>query len=431
MKVLVIGGGAREHAIVWKLSQSPKINKIFCAPGNAGIADIAECVDIKAEDVDGLLKFALANKIDITVVGPETALVKGVVDLFEQKGLRIFGPNKKAAQLEGSKAFSKDFMKKYNIPTARYKSFNSIEKAIAELPSFHLPVVIKADGLAAGKGVIIAQTRQDAVEAIYGIIGDQKFGEAGKTIVVEEFLQGKEVSVLAFIDGNIAVPMVSAQDYKRVYDGDKGLNTGGMGAVSPALHYNIEAEEAVDIEIIHRTVDALKTEGINFKGILYFGIMLTDNGPKLLEYNVRFGDPETEVILPRLQSDLFDLMNCVVDGTLDEADIKWSKEKAVCVVMASGGYPEEYELGCEISGIEPTIEEAMIFHAGTKHVDSKLVTAGGRVLVVSTLGENYELARNKAYAMVKKINFKNQHYRTDIAKPRHPELAEGSSKKQA
>jgi phosphoribosylamine---glycine ligase len=415
MKVLVIGGGAREHAIVWKLSQSPKINKLFCAPGNVGIAELAECIDIKAEDVDGLLKFALANKIDLTVVGPETALVKGVVDLFEQKGLRIFGPNKKSAQLEGSKAFSKDFMKKYNIPTARYKSFNSIEKAIEQLPSFHLPVVIKADGLAAGKGVIIAQTRQDAVEAIYGIIGEQKFGEAGKTIVVEEFLQGKEVSVLAFADGNIAVPLVSAQDYKRVQDGDKGLNTGGMGAVSPALHYNSEAEKAVTKEIIHRTVDALKMEGIDFKGILYFGIMLTDNGPKLLEYNVRFGDPETEVILPRLQSDLVDIMNCVIDGTLDEADIKWSKEKAVCVVMASGGYPEEYEIGCKIGGTEPAIEDAMIFHAGTKHVDNKLVTAGGRVLVVSTLGENYELARNKAYAAIKKISFQNQHFRTDIA----------------
>jgi phosphoribosylamine--glycine ligase len=416
MKVLVIGGGAREHAIVWKLSQSPQISKLFCAPGNAGIADMAECLDINAEDIDGLLEFALKNKIDLTVVGPETALVKGVVDLFEQNGLRIFGPRGKAAQLEGSKVFSKDFMKKHKIPTARYRTYNSMENAIVELSQFDLPIVIKADGLAAGKGVIIAQTRQEAVDSIRGIMGDGKFGEAGKTIVVEEFLQGKEVSVLAFADGNIAVPMASAQDYKRAQDGDKGLNTGGMGAVSPALHYSTEAEEAVRIEIINRTVHALKTEGIEFKGILYFGIMLTVNGPKLLEYNVRFGDPETEVILPMLQSDLVDIMNSVIDGTLDKADIRWSKEKAVCVVMASGGYPEKYDVGYEISGIKSSIEEAIIFHAGTKLLDNKLVTAGGRVLVICALGENYEVARNKVYTAVDKISFLNVHYRKDIGK---------------
>lgn len=416
MKVLVIGGGAREHAIVWKLSQSPQISKLFCAPGNAGIADMAECLDINAEDIDGLLEFALKNKIDLTVVGPETALVKGVVDLFEQNGLRIFGPSGKAAQLEGSKVFSKDFMKKHKIPTARYRTYNSMENAIVELSQFDLPIVIKADGLAAGKGVIIAQTRQEAVDSIRGIMEDGKFGEAGKTIVVEEFLQGKEVSVLAFADGNIAIPMTSAQDYKRAQDGDKGLNTGGMGAVSPALHYNTEAEEAVRIEIINKTVHALKTEGIEFKGILYFGIMLTAKGPKLLEYNVRFGDPETEVILPRLQSDLVDIMNSVIDGTLDKADIRWSKEKAVCVVMASGGYPEKYDVGYEISGIKSSIEEAIIFHAGTKLVDNKLVTAGGRVLVICALGENYEAARNKVYTAVDKINFLNVHYRKDIGK---------------
>ena len=415
MKVLVIGGGAREHAIVWKLSQSPKIDKLFCAPGNAGIADIAECIDINAEDMDGLLKFALENKIDLTVVGPETALVKGVVDLFNQNNLRIFGPNKKAAQLEGSKAFAKDFMKKHKIPTARYKNYNSIEKAIIELPHFSLPIVVKADGLAAGKGVIIAQTRQEAVEAIYGIMGDGKFGEAGKTIVIEEFLQGKEVSVMAFADGNIAVSMVSAQDYKRAQDGDKGLNTGGMGAVSPALYYSTKAEAIVKTEIIDRTVLALKEEGIDFKGILYFGIMLTDNGPKLLEYNARFGDPETEVVLPRLQSDLFDIMNSVIDGKLDKTDINWSNEKAVCVVMASGGYPEKYNVGNEISEIGSTLEESTIFHAGTKLIDNKLVTAGGRVLVISALGENYESARSNAYTAISKIRFQNQHYRTDIA----------------
>jgi phosphoribosylamine--glycine ligase len=348
-------------------------------------------------------------------VGPETSLVKGVVDLFEQNGLCIFGPNRNAAQLEGSKAFSKDFMKKYKIPTARYKTYSGIENAIAELPHFNLPIVIKADGLAAGKGVIIAHTRQEAVEAIYGIMGDGKFGEAGKTVVIEEFLQGKEVSVLAFVDGNIAVPMVSAQDYKRAQDGDKGLNTGGMGAVSPALYYSVAAEETVRTEIINRTVLALKTEGINFKGILYFGIMLTDDGPKLLEYNVRFGDPETEVILPRLQSDMVDIMLKVIEGKLDKADIKWSKEKAVCIVMASGGYPEKYDVGFEINGIKSALEASTIFHAGTKLVDDKLVTAGGRALVVSALGKDYESARSNAYAMIKRINFRNQHYRTDIA----------------
>jgi phosphoribosylamine--glycine ligase len=414
MKVLVIGSGAREHAIVWKLSQSPQISKLFCAPGNAGIADLAECVDIKAEDIEGMLKFALENKIDLTFVGPEVALVKGVVDLFERNGLRIFGPNKKAAQLEGSKIFAKDFMNKHNIPTARYKTYNNFEKAIAELKDFDLPMVIKADGLAAGKGVIIAQTRQEAVEAIVEIMSDKKFGEAGKTIVVEEFLQGKEVSVLAFIDGNVSIPMVSAQDYKRAQDGDKGLNTGGMGAVSPALHYSLEVEKLVNSEIIQKTLEALKTEGILYKGVLYFGLMLTKDGPKVLEFNVRFGDPETEVLLTRLQSDLLDIAWAVVDGELDQADIKWSDEKAVCVVMASGGYPEEYVVGCEIMGIETAEAEAKVFHAGTKRVDNKLVTAGGRVLVISALGASYEAARNKAYSAAEKISFKNAHYRKDI-----------------
>ena len=415
MKVLVIGSGAREHGIVWKLSQSPKISKLFCAPGNAGIAAIAECVDIKPDNIDRLLEFALKNKIGLTVVGPEIALVKGVVDLFEQNGLRIFGPNKKAAQLEGSKMFAKDFMQKHKIPTARYETYSNFEKAIAGLQQFDLPIVIKVDGLAAGKGVIIAQNRQEAVEAIYDIMGDKKFGEAGKTIVIEEFLQGKEVSVLAFVDGNIAVPMVSAQDYKRAQDGDKGLNTGGMGAVSPALYYSSELEELVNIDIVNKTMNALKAEGIDYKGVLYFGIMLTEEGPKLLEFNVRFGDPETEVLLPRLLSDLFDIASSVVDGTLAEIDIKWSIEKAVCVVMASGGYPEEYEIGCEIIGIEEAKEDITIFHAGTKVEDNKLVTAGGRVLVISALGEDYEAARSKAYAAIKKISFDKKHYRTDIA----------------
>ncbi|OGO78354.1 MAG: phosphoribosylamine--glycine ligase [Clostridiales bacterium GWB2_37_7] len=415
MKVLIIGSGAREHGIAWKLSQSPKQPKLFCAPGNAGIADIAECVDIKPEEIDRLLEFALENTIDLTIVGPEVALVKGVVDAFEQKGLRIFGPNKKAAQLEGSKVFAKEFMQKYKIPTARHRTYNNFESAIAELQYFDLPIVIKVDGLAAGKGVVIAQNRQEAVEAIYDIMGEKKFGDAGNTIVIEEFLLGKEVSVLAFVDGKTIVPMASAQDYKRALDGDKGLNTGGMGAVSPAFYYSSKAEESVCSEIIAKTMEALKAEDIIYKGVLYFGIMLTVDGPKVLEFNVRFGDPETEVILPRLKSDLLDIFNLVVEGKLDSAEIEWSKDNAVCVVMSSGGYPEEYQVGYEIIGIDAAKEAARIYHAGTKFEDGKFVTAGGRVLVISALGEDYHAARSQAYEAIKKISFQNQHYRTDIA----------------
>jgi phosphoribosylamine--glycine ligase len=415
MRVLVIGGGAREHAIAYKLSQSPSLTKLFCAPGNAGIADLAECVDIKPEETDRLLDFALENKIDLTIVGPEAALVLGLVDKFQQNGLRIFGPDKKAAQLEGSKVFSKNFMQKYKIPTARYRTYSSFETAVADLQYFDLPIVIKVDGLAAGKGVIIAQSRQEAVEVIYDIISDKKFGSAGNTIVIEEFLQGREVSVLAFVDGNTMTPMVSAQDYKRALEGDKGLNTGGMGAVSPAFYYTSEAEETVALEIINKTMAALIAEGLNYKGVLYFGIMLTSEGPKVLEFNVRFGDPETEVILPRLKSDLLELFNLVVEGKLDTAEIEWSQETAVCVVMTSGGYPEEYQVGCEINGIEEAKEYAMIYHGGTRFADGSLETAGGRVLVMSALGADANAARSKVYTSIGKISFQNQQFRTDIA----------------
>lgn len=416
MKVLVIGSGAREHALVWKLCQSSKLTEIYCAPGNAGIADIAKCIDIQVEDIENLLNFALDNKIDLTVVGPEAALVKGVVDLFEQNGLRIFGPNKSGARLEGSKAFSKDFMQKYKIPTARYKTYCHFEKALLELNYFNMPVVIKVDGLAAGKGVIIAQNRQEAVEAIYDIMETKKFGSAGETIVIEEFLEGREVSLLAFVDGNTAVPMVSAQDYKRALDGDVGLNTGGMGAVSPAFYYSDEAEALVKTEIIDRTIKGLIAEGIQYKGVLYFGLMLTSDGPKVLEYNVRFGDPETEVIMPRLQSDLLEIMDLVVDGKLHQADVQWTKQAAVCVVMASGGYPETYQTGHVISGIEAAEEKAIVFHAGTSQEKDALVTAGGRVLVLSALGETYTDARSNVYEAVNSVSFNKQHYRTDIAK---------------
>lgn len=416
MKVLVIGNGAREHAIVWKLKQSPKVDKIYCAPGNAGIVGLAECIDISVDKVQELKSFALHNKIDLTVVGPELPLTLGIVDVFEENGLRIFGPNKKAAQLEGSKAYAKDFMHKYQIPTAKYKVYTELQKAVEELQYFALPVVIKADGLAAGKGVIVAQNRQEAVDAIYGMMGNSKFGKAGSRIVIEEYLVGKEVSMLAFMDGKTTIPMTSAQDYKRALDGDDGLNTGGMGAISPSLYYSADVEAVVKREILVRTVDALKAEGIKYKGVLYFGLMLTNNGPKVLEFNVRFGDPETQVILPRLQSDLLEVFDCIIDEKLEQMKIEWTDQKAVCVVMASGGYPEEYDTGYEIHGLNKTSSDICAFHAGTKAEQDRIETAGGRVLTISSLGSSYQEAHNRAYEAISKISFHNMHFRKDIGK---------------
>ncbi|HYE80928.1 MAG TPA: phosphoribosylamine--glycine ligase [Clostridia bacterium] len=418
MKVLVIGSGGREHAIVWKLAQSKLVDKVYCAPGNGGISGLAECVDIKADDLEGLLNFAQNKKIGLTVVGPEAPLNLGIVDCFERNGLRIFGPGLKGAMLEGSKAFSKDFMIRNGIPTAAYKIYYDPEKAKQEIDGFGYPVVIKADGLAAGKGVIIAQDREEACTAIDDILTAKKFGEAGHRIVVEEFINGREASILAFVDGKTAVPMVSAQDYKRALDNDGGLNTGGMGAVSPAFHYDEKTAAAVERDIIKRTVDALRAEGIYYKGVLYFGIMITGKGPRVLEYNARFGDPETEVVLLRLKSDLVEIMNAVIDGRLKDQEIEWSEEQAVCVVMASGGYPENYESGLEIKGLEKAseISGVEVFHAGTKKAAGKVVTAGGRVLVASALEKNYELAREKAYKAIQKIKFEKAYYRSDIGK---------------
>ena len=415
MKVLVVGGGGREHALIWKLSQSMKVNEIFCAPGNGGIRQMAECVDIKADDIEGLCKFALDRKIDLTVVGPEVPLSLGITDYFEKHNLRVFGPRQNAAILESSKAFSKDLMKKYSIPTAEYKVYTDPEKAKAQIDEFGFPVVIKADGLAAGKGVIIATEKSEAIKAIDDIMKERQFGEAGNTIVIEEFLQGKEASILAFVDGKTVVPMVSAQDYKRVFDDDKGLNTGGMGAVSPALHYNDAIADIVMEKIILPTVSAMNEEGRIYKGVLYFGLMLTDKGPKVIEYNCRFGDPETEVVLLRLESDLLDIMEAVIDDRLDEIDIKWNDAPAVCVVMASGGYPESYKKGYEIKGLQ-NVKDGIVFHAGTKHKEGKIVTDGGRVLVCASLGSTVENARNNAYKVVEEINFEGCHYRKDIAK---------------
>ncbi|MGI5997113.1 MAG: phosphoribosylamine--glycine ligase [Lutispora sp.] len=413
MKVLVVGSGGREHALVWKLLQSPKVSYIYCAPGNGGIRQMAECVDIKADDIEALCQFAKKNKIDLTVVGPELPLSLGIVDAFEKEGLRIFGPRKDAAILESSKAFAKDFMQKYGIPTARYKTYEDADKAKEELDSFGLPVVIKADGLAAGKGVIIAKTREEALNAIDTIMMDKHFGEAGNKVVIEEFLEGKEASILAFVDGKTAVPMVSAQDYKRAFDDDKGLNTGGMGAISPAPHYDEKVAVDVMEQIIKPTVEAMNKENRPYKGVLYFGLMITKDGPKVIEYNCRFGDPETEAVLLRLESDLVEIMEAVIDERLHEIEIEWSDYAAMCVVMASGGYPESFEKGYEIKGLENE-EQGIIFHAGTKYIDGKIVTNGGRVLVFGALGRTLDEARTIAYGDMEKVSFKDCHFRCDI-----------------
>lgn len=413
MKVLVVGSGGREHALVWKLLQSPKVSYIYCAPGNGGIRQMAECVDIKADDIEALCQFAKKNKIDLTVVGPELPLSLGIVDAFEKEGLRIFGPRKDAAILESSKAFAKDFMQKYGIPTARYKTYEDADKAKEELDSFGLPVVIKADGLAAGKGVIIAKTREEALNAIDTIMMDKHFGEAGNKVVIEEFLEGREASILAFVDGKTAVPMVSAQDYKRAFDDDKGLNTGGMGAISPAPHYDEKVAVDVMEQIIKPTVEAMNKENRPYKGVLYFGLMITKDGPKVIEYNCRFGDPETEAVLLRLESDLVEIMEAVIDERLHEIEIEWSDYAAMCVVMASGGYPESFEKGYEIKGLENE-EQGIIFHAGTKYIDGKIVTNGGRVLVFGALGRTLDEARTIAYGDMEKVSFKDCHFRCDI-----------------
>lgn len=415
MRVLVVGGGGREHALVWKLSQSIKVNEIFCAPGNGGIRQMAECIDIKAEDIEGLYEFVLKKKIDITVVGPEVPLSLGITDYFEKKGLRVFGPRQNAAIIESSKAFSKELMEKYKIPTASYKIYESPAEAKANLSEFGFPVVIKADGLAAGKGVIIVDDLGSGIKAIDSIMEEKQFGEAGNRVIIEEYLNGKEATILAFTDGITAVPMVSAQDYKRIFDDDEGLNTGGMGAVSPALHYREEMSAEIMETIILPTVKAMKYENRPYKGVLYFGLMLTDKGPKVIEYNCRFGDPEAEVVLLRLESDLMDIMEAVIDERLDKECIEWKEESAVCVVMASSGYPGSYKKGYEIRGLNSVVD-SMVFHAGTKFIDGKVVTNGGRVLVLSALGKTVADARENVYKDIEKIDFEGCYNRKDIAK---------------
>lgn len=418
MKVLIVGGGGREHAIAWKVAQSKRVEKIYCAPGNAGIAEYAECVSIGAMEFEKLAAFAKEKEIDLTVVGMDDPLVGGIVDVFEGEGLRVFGPNKAAAILEGSKAFSKDLMKKYNIPTAAYENFDNAESALAYLETVKFPIVLKADGLALGKGVLICNTLEEAKEGVRTIMLDKQFGESGNTMVIEEFMTGREVSVLTFVDGKTIKTMTSAQDHKRAKDGDQGLNTGGMGTFSPSPFYTKEVEEFCEKYIYQATVDAMRAEGRTFKGIIFFGLMLTEDGPKVLEYNARFGDPETQVVLPRMKTDIVDVFEACIDGTLDQVDLEFEDNAAVCVVLASAGYPEKYEKGFPITGLEEFKKHDgyYCFHAGTKFDGENIVTNGGRVLGVTAKGTDLKEARANAYAATEWVQFENKYKRNDIGK---------------
>lgn len=416
MKILVVGKGGREHAIIWKMMQSPLVEKIYCTSGNGGIAGLAECIPLNPMDIEGVVKFSKENKIDLVVVAPDDPLVAGMVDALENAGIKAFGPRKNAAILEGSKSFSKDLMKKYNIPTAKYEVFVDSEKALKYLRNQPYPVVVKADGLALGKGVIIAQDFSEAEAAVISMMKEKVFGDSGTKVVIEEFMEGPEVSVLAFTDGKTIVPMVSSQDHKRALDNDLGLNTGGMGTFSPSRIYTTQIAEYCMENLYKPTIDAMNKEGRKFKGVLFFGLMITKEGPKLLEYNARFGDPETQVVLPRLESDLVEIFNAIVEERLDEIDIRWKDNAAVCVVMASGGYPLEYSTGYEINGIEEAEQDndVIVFHAGSKVENGKILTAGGRVLGVTAWEPTLEKAIKKAYEGVAKISFNDMHFRKDI-----------------
>ena len=422
MRILVVGGGGREHAIVWKLAQSPKVDKIYCAPGNAGIALDAECVPIKAEDIEGLCTFATEHQVDLAVIGPEVPLAMGIVDEMKKAGITAFGPNKKCSQLEASKAFTKSFLERHRIPTAGYKEFTDKQELLEAVGLFGYPMVLKADGLAAGKGVVIAENEADAKKAIEEMMGDRVFGSAGDKVVVEEFLTGVEASMLCFVDEHTIVPMESAQDYKRIYDGDQGPNTGGMGTYSPSLVFDKELEEQIRREILIPTLKGFQEDGLDFKGVLFIGLMINKDGPKVIEFNNRFGDPEAQSVLARLDSDLLDIFLAVTENRLSNAEIKWSDKKAVCVVLASGGYPGSYEKGKEITGLDKVDQDVVVFHAGTasEHIcdehscRSAVVTSGGRVLGVTAMGDTHEQAREKAFDNVKRISFDGMQYRNDI-----------------
>lgn len=416
MKVLVVGGGGREHAIIKKLNENPNITEMYALPGNGGIAKDATCVNIGAKEIDKIVDFAVENKIDFAVVAPDDPLVLGAVDALEAKGIPCFGPNKSAAEIEGSKVFSKNLMKKYNIPTAGYEVFSDMDKALEYIKTASIPTVIKADGLALGKGVVIAMTREDAEQAIISSMGDKVFGDSGDTIVIEEFLTGPEVSVLSFTDGKTVVPMVSSMDHKRALDNDEGLNTGGMGTVAPNPYYTKDIAAECMEKIFLPTINAMNAEGREFKGCLYFGLMLTADGPKVIEYNCRFGDPETQVVLPLLETDLLDIMQATSKGELDKIDVKFKDKAACCVIMASEGYPKKYSTGFEITLPEKQDAENQIFVAGAKLADGKLLTAGGRVLGVTAVADTLEKAIENSYNSVKEVKFENAFYRTDIGK---------------
>ncbi len=418
MDVLIVGSGGREHAIATAVKKSSKVDKIYCAPGNGGIAGIAECVDITAMEFEKLADFAEQKKIGLTIIGMDDPLVGGVVDVFEKRGLRVFGPRKNAAIIEGSKAFSKDLMKKYGIPTAAYENFNDADQALAYLDTVSAPIVVKASGLALGKGVLICQTIDEAKDAVRSIMIDKQFGDAGAEIVIEEFLTGREVSVLCYCDGTHIKPMTSAQDHKRAKDGDQGLNTGGMGTFSPSPFYDDEVKRFCEEKVYQPTMDAMKAEGRDFTGILFVGLILTPDGPKVLEYNARFGDPEAQVVLPRMKNDIIDVMEACIDGKLDTVDLQFEDNAAVCVVLASDGYPEHYEKGKEIHGLEAFEgkDDYFVFHAGTKKDGDKILTNGGRVLGVTALGADLKTARANAYKATEWIDFSNKYMRHDIGK---------------
>jgi len=416
MKVLVVGGGGREHALAWKLKQSPRVDKVYCAPGNAGISEIAECVDIKADDIDSLLDFVKYNWIDLTIVGPEVPLTLGIVDAFVKEGRRICGPDKVGAQLEGSKIFAKEFMQKYGIPTAEYRSFKSYAQAEEYVRLKGAPIVVKADGLAAGKGVIVAETVEEATNALKSIMKDKEFGDAGTRVVVEQCLKGEEVSFMILTDGETVVPLATSQDHKRIFDGDKGPNTGGMGAYSPASVLDDSLRDTVMETVIDPMMKGLNRERINFRGVIYVGLMICDGKPYVLEYNCRFGDPEAQPILMRLDSDLFELLKATAEGKLKDVEVSWKEETSICVVLAAKGYPGAYEKGTEIKGLGAFKgkKDVVVFHAGTRFKNGAVVTSGGRVLGVTALGKDIASAKDNVYEALKKVNFDGMQYRTDI-----------------
>ncbi|MFT9848864.1 phosphoribosylamine--glycine ligase [Aneurinibacillus sp. REN35] len=414
MKVLVVGGGGREHALVWKLAQSPNVSQVYCAPGNAGIAQLAECISIGVNDFEELAAFVEKEGVALTVVGPEEPLLNGIVDFFESRKLTIFGPKKEAALIEGSKTFAKDLMEKYKIPTGAYRSFTAYKDALTYVREQGAPIVIKADGLAAGKGVTVALTIKEAEEALHAMMVDDVFGSAASRVVIEEYLAGEEMTLLSFVDGTTVIPMVPSQDHKPAFDGDKGPNTGGMGTYSPVPHMDHAiVQQAIDTIVIP-TAKAMVAEGRPFRGILYTGLMITEKGPKVIEYNARFGDPETQVVLPRLASDLAEIFLSATTGKLAECRVEWKQDAAVCVVMASEGYPGSYPRGREITGLPANTEEAIVFHAGTAEEDGRIVTSGGRVLGVTAMGSDLYEAQRKAYETLGQISFTGAHYRTDI-----------------